>query len=174
MANRVACLVHDLFSMHRNTAEADTQPDSGPCHSTRPTAPRGPCLGQALGHALHPGATPEPHASRNYLDFITDVARLNPEYMDNNMAFNVKLSPSPQESRERIVNNMAGYVKAYCRLGGMQMQFNVVDSRVLRDAMANPDRYRDLIVRISGYNAYFTALNRRQQLELIGRAEYRV
>ena len=56
----------------------------------------------------------------------------------------------------------------------MQMQFNVVDSRTLRDAMANPENYRDLIVRISGYNAYFVALNRSQQLELIGRAEYGV
>ena len=36
----------------------------------------------------------------------------------------------------------------------------------------NPDAYRDLMVRISGYNAYFVTLNRDMQLELIERAEY--
>jgi len=65
-------------------------------------------------------------------------------------------------------------VKTYCRLGGMQMQFNVVTSQMLKDAMANPESYRNLIVRISGYNAYFVTLNKQQQIELIERAEYGV
>ena len=69
---------------------------------------------------------------------------------------------------------MASYVRTYCGLGGMQMQFNVVNSRVLKDAMANPENYRNLIVRISGYNAYFVTLNKQQQIELIERAEYGV
>jgi formate C-acetyltransferase len=102
------------------------------------------------------------------------VAGLKPENMDNNMAFNVKLAPGSEEDRSRIVGNMAGYVKAYCARGGMQMQFNMVNSRVLKDAMANPENYRNLIVRISGYNAYFVTLNRQQQIELIERAEYGV
>ena len=54
----------------------------------------------------------------------------------------------------------------------MQIQFNVVSSKTMRAAMANPDAYRDLMVRISGYNAYFVTLNRDMQLELIERAEY--
>ena len=54
----------------------------------------------------------------------------------------------------------------------MQMQMNVVTSAMLRDAMAHPENYRNLIVRISGYNAYFVTLNRDMQLELIERAEY--
>ncbi len=175
-ANRVACLVHDLFSQHRNTrgGRYTTGFWSMSQHTAYGNLSGALPSGRLSGMPFTPGLTPEPHASRNYLDFISDVARLKPEYMDNNMAFNVKLSPSPADSREKTVHHMAGYVKAYCRLGGMQMQFNVVDSRVLRDAMDNPERYRDLIVRISGYNAYFTALNHRQQLELIGRAEYGV
>jgi len=46
------------------------------------------------------------------------------------------------------------------RAGGMQIQFNVVSTETLKDAMARPDEYRDLLVRISGYNAYFVELNR--------------
>ncbi len=55
----------------------------------------------------------------------------------------------------------------------MQMQFNVVTTETLRDAMEHPENYRNLMVRISGYNAYFVELNREMQIELIERAEYR-
>ena len=128
--------------------------------------------GRLAGKAFTPGLTPEPHASANYLDFISDVARLNPAHMDNNIAFNVKLVPKPGENRQKIVDTMAAYVTAYLGMGGMQMQFNVVDSRTLKDAMAHPEHYPNLIVRISGYNAYFVRLNHAQQIELIERAEY--
>ena len=52
------------------------------------------------------------------------------------------------------------------------MQFNVVNSDVLKDAMANPENYKNLPVRISVYNAYFVGLNKNLQMELIERAEY--
>ncbi len=92
--------------------------------------------------------------------------------MNNNIAFNVKVVPGGNDTREDIVHNMFSYVKTYFSLGGMQMQMNVVTSDMLRDAMAHPEFYRNLIVRISGYNAYFVTLNRDMQLELIERAEY--
>ncbi len=176
MANRVASLIHGIYASRRNFRggrytsgfwSMSQHTAYGNLSGTLPS-------GRLAGKPFTPGLTPEPHASRSYLDFISDVARLDPENMDNNMAFNVKLSPSSHDTREKIVGAMAGYVKAYCSLGGMQMQFNVVDSRTLKDAYSNPENYRDLIVRISGYNAYFVALNRSQQLELIGRAEYGV
>jgi pyruvate-formate lyase len=95
--------------------------------------------GRLAGKPFTPGLTPEAHASRKYLDFISDVARLNPENMDNNLAFNVKLSLSPEDSRDKTVSNMAGYVKTYCRpWGGMQMQFNVVTSRMLKESHGQP------------------------------------
>ena len=54
----------------------------------------------------------------------------------------------------------------------MQLQFNVTSSKTLREAMARPDEFGDLLVRISGYNAYFVELNRDIQLELVERAEH--
>ena len=130
--------------------------------------------GRLAGKAFTPGLTPEAHASTNYLDFISDVARLDPVHMDNNIAFNVKLVPKPGEDRQKIIDTMAAYVQTYLAAGGMQMQFNVVDSGTLKDAMAHPENYPNLIVRISGYNAYFVRLNHAQQVELIQRAEYRM
>ena len=119
-----------------------------------------------------PGLTPEANASKSLLDNIKDVSKLDPVSMNNNIAFNVKVNPAPKDTHEQTVNNVTSYAKAYSNLGGMQMQFNVVSSDTMRAAMANPDEYRDLMVRISGYNAYFVDLCRDLQLELVNRADY--
>ena len=174
MANRVAAEVHGMYAARRNyrggpytcgfwsmsqhVAYGDL---SGALPSGRPA-----------GKAFTPGLTPHPAASKNFLDNIRDVAQLSPENMDNNIAFNVKLAPSPTDSRQKTVDTMYAYAKTYFDLGGMQMQFNVVTADVLKDAMANPEHYRNLLVRISGYNAYFVTLNREMQVELIERAEF--
>ncbi|PKN60116.1 MAG: formate acetyltransferase [Deltaproteobacteria bacterium HGW-Deltaproteobacteria-11] len=130
--------------------------------------------GRQKGKPFTPGLTPQPFASRSLLDNIRDVARLDPVNLNNNIAFNVKVVPAATDSQEKTVNDMFSYVKTYFGLGGMQMQMNVVISAMLRDAMAHPENYRNLIVRISGYNAYFVTLNRDMQMELIERAEYRI
>ena len=67
---------------------------------------------------------------------------------------------------------MTAYVASYFELGGMQMQFNVMITDTLREAQGDPDAYRDLMVRISGYNAYFVELNRDIQNEVINRMEH--
>jgi len=128
--------------------------------------------GRLSGKAFTPGLTPEPHASNNILDNIRDVASLNPKNMKNNIAFNIKVVPSSHDSHQQNVKNIFSYVKAYSNLGGMQMQLNIVSSKTLKDAMENPENYQNLLVRISGYNAYFVSLNRKMQIELIERAEF--
>ena len=130
--------------------------------------------GRLAGKPFTPGLTPQPRASMNLLDNIKDVARLEPANITNNIAFNVKVVPSAHDTREKTVDNMFSYVKTYFQLGGMQMQMNVVTTETLRDAIAHPENYRNLLVRISGYNAYFVTLNRDMQLELIERAEYAI
>jgi len=130
--------------------------------------------GKKVGKAFTPGLTPSPVASQHFLDNIKDVARMNAELMDNNIAFNVKITPVQTKSWEEQVTTMQAYVKAYFELGGMQMQFNVVTSEMLKDAMAHPENYPYLMVRISGYNAYFVTLSPDMQQELIKRAEYSI
>jgi formate C-acetyltransferase len=129
--------------------------------------------GRKKGKAFTPGITPEASASDNLLDNIRAVAALDPEKMPNNIAFNVKLSPAPGEPHDKFVEHATAYTKTYFELGGMQIQFNMVTTQMLRDAMEHPENYRNLMVRISGYNAYFVELNREMQIELIERAEYK-
>lgn len=53
-----------------------------------------------------------------------------------------------------------------------QIQFNVVDSRMLRDAQAHPDKYRDLIIRVAGFSAFFVELGKAVQDQVIERTEH--
>ena len=69
------------------------------------------------------------------------------------------------------IERMRDLVTTFMELGGQELQINVVDAQVLEAAMANPEPYRDLIVRVAGYSAYFTQLNRDVQLEVLSRTE---
>ena len=174
LADRITEFIHDCYNRHTNyrggkyTAGFWSMSQHVAYGSLSGALPSG----RRAGKAFTPGLTPQPSASKNFLDNITDVAHLNPQHMDNNIAFNVKLMPGLTGKREDTIDAMCSYVKTYFQQGGMQMQFNVVTSEVLKDAMAHPENYRNLLVRISGYNAYFVTLNKDMQIELIERTGY--
>ncbi len=63
-------------------------------------------------------------------------------------------------------------VRAYFRLDGHHVQFNVVGSATLREAQRHPEKHRDLIVRVAGYSDYFTSLGRELQDEIIARTAH--
>jgi formate C-acetyltransferase len=173
-ANRVTKLAHDIFIEHTNYRGGKYTAGfwSMSNHVAFGTLTGALPSGRLAAKAFTPGLTPEAHASKSILDNIRDVAKLKPENMNNNIAFNVKVVPSAQETHQKIVDNIYSYVKTYSELGGMQIQLNVVSSKTLRDAMEHPENYQNLLVRISGYNAYFVTLNRDMQIELIERAEF--
>ena len=51
---------------------------------------------------------------------------------------------------------MLNLVKTYMDLGGGHIQFSVLDTKILRDAQKHPEKYRDLVVRVAGFSAFFT------------------
>ena len=63
-------------------------------------------------------------------------------------------------------------IKTFFDLGGYFIQFNIVDSRMLRDAQRHPERYRDLLVRVAGFTAYWVELSKGVQDEIIQRTEF--
>jgi len=63
-------------------------------------------------------------------------------------------------------------LRAYARNGGTALQINMVDPEMLRDAQKHPENYKHLLVRVTGYNAYFTAVGRELQNELIERLSH--
>jgi pyruvate formate-lyase/glycerol dehydratase family glycyl radical enzyme len=130
--------------------------------------------GRQANQPFTPGLTPSPSGRCPLPAQIRSVAELDPLSMPNNMAFNIKVAPNKKDSPEKTLDHLTAYAKTYVDLGGMQMQFNVIGTETMKDAMEHPENYRDLLVRISGYNAYFVELDPSIQLELIGRAEHSV
>ena len=56
--------------------------------------------------------------------------------------------------------------------GGFHIQFNVVDSKLLKKAQSNPENYRDLMVRVAGFTQYWVEIGKPIQDELVARTEY--
>lgn len=67
---------------------------------------------------------------------------------------------------------MLALIKTYFKKGGQEMQINAIAPETLRDAMAHPDNYQDLVVRVSGYSAYYITLDRSVQLDILNRTQH--
>ena len=65
------------------------------------------------------------------------------------------------------------FIRGYCKNGGTALQINILDADVLRDAQAHPQDYKHLLVRITGYNAYFVTIGRELQDEIIARESHK-
>jgi pyruvate formate-lyase/glycerol dehydratase family glycyl radical enzyme len=83
---------------------------------------------------------------------------------------NQKFTPKVVEGEEGL-DRMAHLVRSYFKLDGHHIQFNVVTADTLRAAQAEPEKYRDLIVRVAGYSDYFCDLTAALQNEIIARTE---
>jgi len=84
---------------------------------------------------------------------------------------NQKFTPQVVAGEEGL-GKMAHLVRAYFRMGGHHIQFNVVTAETLRAAQREPEKHRDLIVRVAGYSDYFCDLTRPLQDEIIARTEH--
>jgi formate C-acetyltransferase len=94
------------------------------------------------------------------------------KYMDG-IALNLKVHPSSLQTQgaKKALLNMT---KAYFEKGGMEVQYNVVSTEAMRAAQKDPAAYRDLVVRIAGYSAYFNELSEAMQNDVISRNEVEV
>jgi pyruvate-formate lyase len=90
--------------------------------------------------------------------------------MCSSTLLNVKLHPSSLATREDL-KKLGGLIKSYAVMGGKWIQFNVVGNQQLLDAQKSPENYRDLIVRVAGYSAYFVDLSKGVQDDIIKRME---
>ncbi|HTY81943.1 MAG TPA: pyruvate formate lyase family protein [Dehalococcoidales bacterium] len=83
---------------------------------------------------------------------------------------NVKLHPTSLNTKEDL--KKLGYlIQTYANMGGKWVQFNVIGNEQLLEAQKHPENYRDLIVRVAGYSAYFVDLSKGVQDDIIRRAE---
>ena len=84
---------------------------------------------------------------------------------------NMKLHPSAIKGIQGSKKLLA-MLKTYFDHPAFQLQFNVVDSEMLKDAQKEPEKYRDLIVRVAGFSAFFVELGKSIQDQIIARTEH--
>ncbi|HSL41154.1 MAG TPA: pyruvate formate lyase family protein, partial [Desulforhopalus sp.] len=116
------------------------------------------------------GTSPSHGADRNGpTAVIKSLAKMD-QLKSGGTLLNQRFLPSVLAS-EQDLDKLGGLIRTYFTLGGHHIQFNVVDTRTLRDAQSHPDEYRNLLVRVAGYSDYFVDLDREHQEEIISRTE---
>ena len=102
---------------------------------------------------------------------IHSVTRLNHRLAPGTLVVNARFSESIFKTPGQR-DKLKGLIRTYFQLGGMQIQINVVDQAVLRDALDHPARHGDLIVRIGGYSEYFNRLSDSLKRSVLERTEH--
>ncbi len=128
--------------------------------------PSGRRAGEPLANGISPRTGRERRGPTAALSSAARVAEVS-----NGCVLNQKLHPDFVRG-ERGAAIIDGLVRGYFAEGGMQLQIEIVDPAVLIDAKAHPERHRDLVVRISGYSAYFNDLTDAMKDELIARTAH--
>lgn len=128
--------------------------------------------GRTAGEPLSEGVSPVQGADRyGPTAVIKSVAKID-HIRTGGTLLNQKFTPQLLKEDEGI-DNLVHLVRTYFRLGGHHIQVNVVTADTLRDAQKNPEKYRDLIVRVAGYSDYFCNISRPLQDEIIARTEHK-
>jgi len=84
--------------------------------------------------------------------------------------FNMKFHPTALRGIDGA-RKLLSLIKTYFDLGGYHVQFNCVSGETLRDAQLHPENYRELVVRVAGFSAYFITLDKDTQDDIVRRTE---
>jgi len=175
-ANQVVNIFHSALSRHRNTRGGHYVPGfhSVTCHvafgKQTGALPSGRNAGEPFAASL--GAT-------NGCDrlgptaLLNSVAHVDSTLSPNGYAMNLRFDPQSMAG-DRGVDILTGLVKGFFGSKGLEMQLNVLDPEMLEDACRNPDKYPELVVRVSGYCAYFDDLPDAAKREIIARTRLQV
>jgi trans-4-hydroxy-L-proline dehydratase len=130
--------------------------------------------GRKRGAFLSNGVCPVNGADRQSpTAVVKSVGHLGLETAPNGASHTLSLSPSMVRDAEHRAK-LAALLRAYDQVGGTCLQINMLDPATLRAAQTDPETYRNLLVRVTGYNAYFVMLGKEIQDEIIAREAHGV
>ena len=140
-------------------------------HTTMGAATAASANGRLAGETLSDGGSPSQGCNRRGATAtLRSLSRADYRLAPGGAAINLRLSPSHVEG-EAGLERLVALLKTYAAMGGEQLQVTVVDGETLRRAMETPEAYRDLVVRVAGFTAYFVTLKPELQREIVARAE---
>ena len=133
--------------------------------------PDGRKYGEAISDNMGPVHTARASHDINGPTALTaSVAKTDQSLATNGTLLNMKF---PQEAVSGVEgrDNLEAFLRSYQEMGGMHVQFNIMSSETMRAAQKHPEDYRDMLVRVAGYSAYFVELGVPLQNDLIQRTE---
>lgn len=130
--------------------------------------------GRRAGEPLSNGVSPSQGCDvKGPTAAMKSVPKLGFDLLPSGASHVITINPTTLQTDEQL-DKFAALLRTYNELGGTSLQFNVIDAETLRDAQRNPESYQNLLVRVTGYNAYFVGLSRALQDEIIARIEHRL
>lgn len=102
------------------------------------------------------------------LSVMRSSGKINHDVHTGGTLLNLRLGEDMLKTK-RGLSNLGALIRSYFSLGAFHVQFNTISTKTLRDAQANPDNYRDLLVRVAGYSTQFINLSKELQEAIIAR-----
>jgi len=94
-------------------------------------------------------------------------------YLPNGASHTITFNPSIIRDPE-AQDKFKSYLRGYIENGGTALQINMLDAEMLKDAQQHPEDYTNLLVRVTGYNAYFNSIGKELQDEIIARESHKI
>lgn len=165
-------MYYDVLSGHKSPRGADYRVNMLPttCHVYFGKVTGATPDGRNAWKVLSEGISPVQGADTNGPTAVIRSAAKIDHIKTGGTLLNQKFTPSLLSTEEGC-NNLVHLIRAYFRMDGHHIQFNVVDADTLREAQKHPEDYKDLIVRVAGYSDYFNDLGEDLQNEIICRTE---
>jgi formate C-acetyltransferase len=170
-AQRVVKLLYDFYQQHTNYRGGKYRPafwtmtnhaGQGKLSGALPN-------GRKAFKVFASGITPVSQAAVDLAACLQSVGGLDPIYIPGGEAFNLKY---PMLKGNEDIENFGAGIETYFESGGLHIQCNIMSYEMLLDAKENPEKYPELLVRVSGYSAYFKDLNDAMKEEIITRTAY--
>ncbi len=102
---------------------------------------------------------------------LRSTASLAQLYASGTLVVNLRISRKLADNKEGR-SKLKSLIRTYFEMGGLQLQINVVNQDILRDAIAHPENHTDLIVRVGGYSEYFNYLSPDLKESILERTEH--
>ena len=132
--------------------------------------PDGRKAGTPLNDACSPSQGTDVNGPTATIKSVSNLEHIN---LVQGTIFNMKMHPGPLETSAGMAK-WANLIRTYFDLGGWEVQFNVVSAETLKEAQKHPEDYKDLVVRVVGYSAFFVELEKAVQDDIIKRTEHGV
>ena len=127
--------------------------------------------GRKAGEPLSDGISPVQGMDRGGpATTINSLLKMDCTDFGNGTLCNMKFHPTSLAAADGL-QKLVSLMKTYFESGGMELQLNIVSAETLRDAQKHPENYRDLVVRVAGFSAYFVEVSKDSQDDLIRRTE---